>query len=148
MPKVATRIARLPRSLSGDRARLTTLRARRRAANRTNTTGTILVGLGLAAIVALGLTGYQHWAQKPQTSVADALKKSEAMRAALRYGELRLPVDDTQCAAFAFDNVTGAIGSERQVPCHAEISAAPSSATPQESSAAARLNAMSQAFKH
>jgi hypothetical protein len=105
----------------------------------------------LAAILALGFVGYQSWTGQRRTAEIDAWKKSNALRAALRYGELMLPVDGgVTCRTYAFDNSTGTIGDERDVPCQNEANAdaAASDGSRQANGPAARMQAMSQAFKH
>jgi hypothetical protein len=118
----------------------------------TNTVGTIVVGVMLAAILALGFVGYQSWTGQKRAAEVDAWKKSNALRAALRYGELMLPADGGNvCRAYAFDNSTGMIGDERDVPCQNEPDVdamAAGDGGRRANGPAARMQAMSQAFKH
>jgi hypothetical protein len=101
----------------------------------------------LAAILALGFVGYQSWTGQKRAAEIDAWKKSNALRAALRYGELVLPAEDGDtCRAYVFDNSTGTIGAERDVPCQNEPDAEALAA--RRGGPAARMQAMSQAFKH
>lgn len=118
---------------------------------RTNTVGTVVVGVMLAAILSLGFVGYQSWTGQKRAAEIEAWKKSDALRAALRYGELMLPVDggDT-CRAYAFDNSTGMIGAEREVSCQNEpgADAVAAGRGGPVNGPVARMQAMSQAFKH
>lgn len=131
----------------GDRARL--LSGPRRGERRATIVTTVGLGVLLALAVAGSIVGYRAWTGQQRAAEKAEWQRSEAMRAALRYGELRVPADGSTCAAYVFDNSTGVVGAEHPISCD-EIDPAPAQHMPKPGEAAgtvSRVEALSKAFK-
>jgi len=76
-------------------------------------------------------------------------QNEEARRAALRFGEIRLPLRRNTCTALALDNESGNVTAQNTVPCFEMPEAPPPKAAADGGPGpAARAKAMANAFKH
>jgi hypothetical protein len=134
------------KTAGGARAKLLSARRGDRRATAVTTLG---LGVLLALAVAGSIAGYRTWTGQQRAAEKAAWQRSEALRAALRYGELRIPADGSACAAYVFDNSTGVVGAEHPISCD-EIDPAPAQHMPKPGEAAgtaSRVEALSKAFK-
>ncbi len=149
----------MPRSLShafasksGERAaidkfsrhRAETLSSRSQALRKQRRIALVCI---LVAACGLSALGYRAWSDERAAELVQ-VQTAEGQRAALRFGEIRVPISNNKCIASTLDNARGFTTTQSIVPCVEPLPAAPDPSADGGVGPAARAKAMSNAFRH
>ena len=103
----------------------------------------LVAGCGVAAL------SFHVWSSDHSSDPAAGRDAEMQQRAALRFGEIKIPVGRNTCTSMALDNTRGVVTTQSTVPCFEMPEAPPPHevATDGGPGPAARAKAMSSAFK-